>query len=288
MNLISPLQSGETLVTDIRHRLGEASNHLDIWWLGQSGFLVAAHGRTWLFDPYLSDSLTKKYADTDKPHVRMTRRCVAPEQLDFVDIVSSSHRHTDHLDAETLGPLLEANEEMTLLVPAANLEFSAERLAVAAERLTPIRQGQSMAIGPFRVTAVPAAHESLDASADEFTRLGYPCLGYVVDFGPFRVYHSGDTLWYPEMVQWLRPLRVDVALLPINGRKPERRVAGNLWGDEAAKLAHAIGAKSVVPCHYEMFTFNTESTELFVTTCEELGQPYHILQCGERFRFPPT
>ena len=29
-----------------------------------------------LFDPYLSESLTKKYAQTDKPHVRMTRRAV--------------------------------------------------------------------------------------------------------------------------------------------------------------------------------------------------------------------
>ena len=46
---------------------------------------------------------------TDKPHVRMTRRVVAPERLDFVDVVTSSHNHTDHLDAETLGPLRGAN-----------------------------------------------------------------------------------------------------------------------------------------------------------------------------------
>ena len=33
------------------------------WWLGQSGFLLQWKGNRILIDPYLSDSLTKKYAD---------------------------------------------------------------------------------------------------------------------------------------------------------------------------------------------------------------------------------
>ena len=76
--------------------------------VGQSGYLVKWKGHRLLIDPYLSDSLTRKYAGTDKPHVRMTARVIAPEQLDFIDVVTSSHNHTDHLDAETLGPLLAA------------------------------------------------------------------------------------------------------------------------------------------------------------------------------------
>ena len=55
--------------------------------------------------PYLSDSLTAKYAGTDKPHVRMTERAIDPARLDFIDVVTSSHNHTDHLDHETLWPL---------------------------------------------------------------------------------------------------------------------------------------------------------------------------------------
>ena len=47
-----------------------------------------------LLDPYLSDSLTQKYTATDKPHVCMTARVVAPERLDFIDLVTSSHNHT--------------------------------------------------------------------------------------------------------------------------------------------------------------------------------------------------
>ena len=65
------------------------------------------------------------------------------------------------------------------------------------------------------------------------------------------MYHSGDTLLFDGLESKLREFGVDLALLPINGRKPERRVAGNLDGKQAADLAKSIGAKCVVPCHYE-------------------------------------
>ena len=81
-------------------------DHFDIWWLGQSGFLIQWNGSVLLFDPYLSDSLTKKYAETQKPHVRMSELVINPLLLNNIDIVTSSHNHTDHLDAETLIPLL--------------------------------------------------------------------------------------------------------------------------------------------------------------------------------------
>src|SRR5215467_4046205 len=103
--MIVPLQQDDDFLADVAETRDELSN-LHVWWLGQSGFLVQWQGRHLLLDPYLSDSLTRKYAGTDKPHVRMTARVVAPEQLDFIDVVTSSHNHTDHLDGETLGPLL--------------------------------------------------------------------------------------------------------------------------------------------------------------------------------------
>ena len=71
-------------------------------------------------------------------------------------------------------------------------------------------------------------------------------------------------------------------LLPINGNVPERRVAGNLNGTEAAALARSFGALLVVPCHYEMFEFNTVTPEEFVSACDRLGQPHRLLRCGER------
>ena len=80
-----------------------------------------------------------------------------------------------------------------------------------------------------------------------------------------------------------RASAVDLALLPINGDRPERRVAGNLDGREAATLAKAIGAGVVIPCHYDMFEFNTASPEEFVRTAQELRQPCRVLRAGERW-----
>jgi len=107
--------------------------------------------------------------------------------------------------------------------------------------------------------------------------------GFVVSVGAFRIYHSGDTVLFPGMEARLRPWAVDLALLPINGRAPERRVSGNLDGVEAARLAHAIGARVVVPCHYEMFTFNTASPADFVAECARLGQACAVLRAGQRW-----
>ncbi|MCA9216307.1 MAG: MBL fold metallo-hydrolase, partial [Planctomycetales bacterium] len=85
--MIKPFQSHDELLADIEHAKSEPTK-VDVWWLGQSGFLVQFQGRHLLFDPYLSDSLTKKYAETDKPHVRVTELVVGPDRLDFIDVVT--------------------------------------------------------------------------------------------------------------------------------------------------------------------------------------------------------
>lgn len=275
--MIEPALRDEAFLADVAAARQEP-DALHLWWLGQSGFLVLWQGRALLLDPYLSDSLTAKYAQTDKPHVRMTERVVAPARLDFVDVVTSSHNHTDHLDAETLRPLRTANPGLQMVIPEANRAFVAERLATDPAWPVGLTDGESTEVAGFRFTAVPAAHEAVERDAAE--RCLY--LGYVVQAGPWTLYHSGDTVRYAGMAEGLRPFGVDVALLPINGAAPERRVAGNLDGPEAARVAHEMGAALVVPCHYEMFAFNTASPDAFTAEAETLGQAYRLLRNGER------
>ncbi len=280
-DLIKPVLQNEDLIADISS-VEHDHDHFHTWWLGQSGFLVCWKGRHLLFDPYLSDSLTRKYANTDKPHVRMTERVVAPEKLTFVDVVTSSHNHTDHLDQDTLVPLMEFSPDMQMVIPEANRAFVANRLGVSADWLHGLDAGQYLKIPPFEIHAVPAAHENLDR--DEYGRHVY--LGYVVKFGPWTIYHSGDTVLYDGMEMLLHQWSIDLAILPINGSRPERRVSGNMWGREAARLAKDIGAGCVIPCHYEMFDFNTESPDAFIEACETLDQTYRVLKAGERWTSP--
>ena len=126
--MIRPVLSGDALLADV-HACDKRDGSFRLWWLGQSGFLLQWQGVHVLLDPYLSDSLTRKYRETDKPHVRMTELVIEPARLSFADIATSSHNHTDHLDAETLGPLLAGNPQ-----PEAGDRRSESRLRRGAVR----------------------------------------------------------------------------------------------------------------------------------------------------------
>src|SRR5215467_9151625 len=99
MNLIPAAVKDSAFIAEVEKYQDDEKN-FHLWWLGQSGYLLAWKGKRVLIDPYLSDSLTKKYATTNKPHIRMSERVIDPQFLENISIVTSSHNHTDHLDAE--------------------------------------------------------------------------------------------------------------------------------------------------------------------------------------------
>jgi L-ascorbate metabolism protein UlaG (beta-lactamase superfamily) len=288
MSLIPAHKKDEALLQEMDALLQDPTQ-CHLWWLGQSGFLVQYQGCRLLIDPYLSDSLTHKYATTDKPHVRMSERVIAPEWLRGVSLVSSSHNHTDHLDADTLIPVLKNNPDAVFLIPEANRAFVAERAKCPVDFPVGLNDRNTNAPSVFtlpvqaplpriKVHGIPAKHNEMDRDAKG------NCLymGYVFEIGPYKIYHSGDTLWFDEMLDLLSPFKVDLAILPINGNDPARRVAGNLDVQEAAQLGKAIGAACVIPCHYDMFEFNTASVADFVSAADQIGQAHKVLKGGER------
>ncbi len=276
--MIQAIKKNEALVAEMNALMND-EKHFHLWWLGQSGFLLQWQGKRVLIDPYLSDSLTVKYATTDKPHTRMSERATSPELLTNISIVTSSHNHTDHLDAKTLIPLLKNNPGIKFIVPEANRNFVVDRVKCDVDFPAGLNAGGDITIDGFTFHGVPAKHNEIERDANGNCKF----MGYVIQFGNYVVYHSGDTLWFDEMIDLLKPFRVDVALLPINGNKSERKVAGNLDCREAAELAKAIGAKVVIPCHYDLFTFNTADVNDFIREAEKIDQPYTVLKIGGRY-----
>ncbi len=274
-------QKDEALLADIAQARAEGRSRL--WWLGQSGFLVVTPAATVLFDPYLSDSLTTKYAATDKPHTRVTERVIDPVLLTGIDVITSSHNHTDHLDAETLLPLFMANSTAKLVIPRANHEFVLGRLGAVEDRLVELDAGESARVGEITFHGIPAAHNTVERDENGCCKF----LGFVAQFGGLTFYHSGDTLMHDGLIPALAAFRPDVAFLPINGNQPERRVAGNLDGREAAELARNIQAGLAIPHHFDLFAFNTASPDLFVADCQCQGQAYRVLQNGEGIDVTP-
>src|SRR5262249_27293178 len=172
------------------------------------------------------------------------------------------------------------NPDLQLVVPEANRAFVADRLKIDPAKPIGLDDDLSIEISGIRISGVASAHETLEH--DERGRAKY--LGYVLQVGGWTIYHSGDTVRYDSMAEKLRLFKIDVALLPINGRSPERRVPGNLFGREAAQLAKDIGAKLVIPCHFEMFEFNTASPDAFIDHCQRLGQAFKVMRCGEKYQ----
>jgi L-ascorbate metabolism protein UlaG (beta-lactamase superfamily) len=202
---------------------------------------------------------------------------IDPGLLTGIDLITSSHNHTDHLDAETLLPLFEANPSAKLVIPRANRGFVLERLGPVESRLVEIDAGEAISVGKVVIHGIPAAHNTVERDENGCCRF----LGFVARLNNLTLYHSGDTMMHDGLVSTLAPFAPDVAFLPINGYKPERRVAGNLDGLEAAELARRIDARLAIPHHFDMFSFNTANPDLFVAECARLAQPCRVLRNGE-------
>jgi L-ascorbate metabolism protein UlaG (beta-lactamase superfamily) len=125
---------------------------------------------------------------------------------------------------------------------------------------------REIVIGAARIVPVPARHGATMADAytfgQELSGGLYRYLGYVIELAGVRIYHAGDTIAYDGMSERLRDLHVDLALLPINGRTPEREgrgLVGNLGPAEAADVAAEAGIPALVPMHHDTIDGNTGS-----------------------------
>lgn len=280
MQLIKPKQKDAVLLHDILSFNSDTA--FKVWWLAQSGFLIKWQGKYLLLDPYLSDLLSLKYQHTDKPHVRMSELAIDPATLNFIDIVTSSHNHTDHLDADTLIPILKNNNHVKFIIPEANRSFVVNRIGCEESFPIGLNDGLDVEHTGFKITGLPAAHNTIERNEKGQCRY----MGYVIQFGNYAVYHSGDTLWFDGLDALLKPYHIDIAFLPINGNKPERKVAGNMNAEEAALFAKVINARLVIPHHYHLFEFNTEDPALFEEQCRKHRVKYKVLEIGEGFIYP--
>jgi L-ascorbate 6-phosphate lactonase len=276
--MIEPVRQGQELLEEITNTT-PPPRALAVWWLGQSGYLIKSRSGTLAVDLYLSEHLTQKYAASNRPHIRMTRAPLRGKELPELDVALSSHKHSDHFDPETLPALLEGSRTL-LVIPEAIRDY-ALGLGLPEERIAGLVAGQTFERAGFRIRAVASAHEGLDT--DGAGRHLY--LGYVIESEELRVYHSGDTLAYPGLVESLGRQPFDVLFLPINGRDPSRGVAGNMTAREAVELAGRMRPRFVVPHHYDMFTFNTIPVEQFVEEARRLPPEvcFKVLRCGERW-----
>jgi L-ascorbate metabolism protein UlaG (beta-lactamase superfamily) len=262
------------------------AGQLALWALGQSGYLVKGGDTLIAIDPYLSDALEPAGYGSNRALARLVPIVADPTALSSLAAVLCTHEHADHCDPATLRPMLAASPQARVFASYK----AAAKLAdtgVAQERIAIPPVGVSVPVADkLSLAAIPAAHYEQEPDA-----LGNPAyLGFLLEFNGVRLYHSGDTVVYPGLIERLRATPIDLACLPINGRdwfREQGGLVGNLDYREAAELAAAIGARVLLPNHNDLFRGNriNPATMLDYLSTHHPFQRAHFLQVGELFYF---
>ncbi len=280
--MIEPVLKDHSLLRDIDLAI-PPDDGIAIWWLGQSGYVIKYDRKIIYIDPYLSESLTDKYANSSKPHVRMISNPLKPYLVHHADWILCTHKHSDHMDPQTLLPMMQTSVKARCVIPASHYQHAIQ-MGLPKERLLCVNADQTLALDDnIQLLPIPAAHESLETDKEG----NHLYLGYILILGRFTLYHSGDTIPYRGLMQRLTKQRIDLALLPVNGRDAQRHTLGTLGNctvEEALTLATLCGAAILVPNHYDMFTFNTIDINIFIKSQRELHpeQRSIVMRTGER------
>jgi L-ascorbate metabolism protein UlaG (beta-lactamase superfamily) len=187
-------------------------------------------------DPYLTNSI---YESGATQWDRKFAPPIAPDDLPELDAVFVTYHHDDHMDGATLQPL-RRRAGTRFVIPRAH----AHRMAgwgFENGQLALMNHLEQQSAGGVEVTAHAAMHDRFERDEDG----AHLYLGYAIRYGGITICHTGDTVGFPELAEWLRGIKPDVLLIPINGRDYARTahgIVGNTNFREAADLAAAAGA----------------------------------------------
>ena len=226
-------------------------NQLGLVWLGGAAFAFKTAGsRIVYIDPYLSDSLEHFYSWKRLPTSPIF---ISPDQV-AADLVLTTHAHEDHLDPESIPGI--AKTSQALFAGPTMCAQPMRQWGIAAERVIEFNRGEKMTLAGIPISAVFAHHVSPAGAQTP------DAVGFVLDLDGIVVYHTGDTLYHPEL-QTVKSLHPDVLLVCINGKY------GNMNPEQAARLTHEIEPAVVIPMHWGLVAENTVDPAMFVS---ELGK----------------
>ena len=251
---------------------------IEVSCLGQSGVRLGFAGCVLYVDPYLSDRVAELYG---KDLRRLRPVPVQPGEVSDANWVLISHDHEDHCDPATLLPLCAASPGASVIGPQPALSIL-RAAGIPPSRLQEAEVGRWRQLAPeVELRPVPAAHPTPEQ--DEHGH--WSCLGFLLRLGRRLIYHSGDTSPHPVVFESLAEwLPIDIAFLPVNERnyyRDQRGIIGNMSIREAFQMATDLGARTLVPIHWDLFSPNSVSRE-------ELALVYSLERPPLRLEIEPT
>lgn len=192
---------------------------MDIRFLGHAAFELTDGDTRVLIDPFL----------TGNP-----KAAVSADELEPTHIFLT-HGHADHI-GDTV-----ALAKRTGAQVAAIVELASELQEDGVENISDPNIGGTIDFGNVSVRLTPAWHTSTTPKGTVNTPAGL-----VVKMGGATIYHLGDTGLFSDLQLVKQRDDVDVALMCIGGHYTMDRI-------DAVAAADLIGAKQIIPCHYNTF-----------------------------------
>lgn len=224
-----------------------------ITFLGQSAFTFEADGRTVLTDPFISGN----------PVATIDAASLSPTTI------LVSHAHGDHL-GDVVSIAKRTGATVITIVEIAEYLHGKGLENVQAGNF-----GGTLAFDGGSAKFVPAWHTSSFTDDGKKVAISIPC-GFIIRFGGKTIYFAGDTALFGDM-KLIGEEGIDLAILPIGGHY-------TMDPSDAVRAANLIGAKHVIPCHYNTFPAIAQDPNAFKRDLESRsGSTGVILSPGQSF-----
>jgi L-ascorbate metabolism protein UlaG (beta-lactamase superfamily) len=189
--------------------------------------------------------------------------------------IALTHGHADHV-ADVVEVARRTGAQVVAMTELANwLEEQ------GVENVSDPNLGGTVRFDSLSIKLVPAWHtNTTPGSAERPYSAGHgtahgSAAGLIIEMGDVTIYDAGDTCLFGDMEMIGRRHGVDLALLPIGGHYTMDR-------EDAAYAAGLIGAKQVMPIHYNSFPVIETDVEAFAEDLTSKGVEPMVIQPGQR------
>ncbi len=232
-------------------------NQFAATWLGHAGFLLQIGGRNILVDP--------NWALWHGPVKRVRHPSLTLKSLPYIDLVLITHAHFDHLHLPSLRAVAAGQP---IIVPEG---VGTIVKGCAFSKIIELDYWQSVILGDMTFTFTPTKHWGARFIHDTYRKFG----AYLIQHEGKCIFHCGDSSLFDGFEEIGKRAKIDLALMPIGAYQAPSGRAVHMNPEEAIESFQMLGAKNLIPMHYDTFPLGgepiQEPAERLLKAAERLG-----------------